>query len=106
MNQEGWTATDGPGGTCPVQAVITVTEGGWEGYFRARGESATLELWPPGLAWPNGLPDEDPYWSAEWEVGDPYDAGFITVDEATALINEGVAKFLECEKAKAQLEAR
>lgn len=67
------------GGNCPVQADGTI--GGQPFYFRARGEH-----WSFGVgADPIGEPDW--YYQEEYP-GEPYAAGWMTLDEARAFISK------------------
>jgi hypothetical protein len=74
------------GGNCPVQAEGTIE--GKPFYFRARGES-----WSLGIG---GEPVLEPEWEIEQEYGStPFAAGWMTVDEAKAFIEYGVARYHE-----------
>lgn len=74
------------GGNCPVQAEGTIN--GQPFYFRARGDG-----------WRIGIGGNDivaaPDWSYEEDYGDgPYDAGWMTKDEARAFIKQSAEKFV------------
>ena len=86
------------GGYCPVQGTGTVQVGfgaphWW--YFRARGESWALELWPAPPEHPMELPDGDPIWfvKAVW-TDDPYAAGYMGLDEAERLIRWALGEWV------------
>lgn len=69
------------GGNCPVQAEGTLD--GHPFYFRARGAH-----WSFGVG---AEPVCNPDWSYDEPYGDgPYDAGWMTEDEARAFIDKAV----------------
>ena len=70
------------GGNCPVQGEGTID--GKAFYFRARGQSWTMGI---GGSDPSGSPE----WFYEEGYGDgPFDAGWMAVDEARALMEKAV----------------
>jgi len=73
------------GGNCPVQAEGTVD--GQPFYFRSRGDSWQFHVGP----------EEDWFTGKEWwvdhEFGEWPSAGWITDEEAKALIAQGVAEY-------------
>jgi hypothetical protein len=71
------------GGNCPVQAEGTID--GKEFYFRARGDS-----------WSMDIGGDDPVAGGEWSYEEdygkgPYDAGWMTIEEARGFIAKAVA---------------
>ncbi len=88
MNDNGITI-DWLGGNCPVQA-----EGMIDGkplYFRARGSGWRLEVGGDSVI--------NPEWKYEEDYGDgPFDAGFMSEDEARAFIGKAVALYRNCHK--------
>lgn len=71
------------GGNCPVQAEGTIN--GTSFYFRARGESWSLEV--------GHGPDDMPAWEhAEW-FGEWPDAGWMTVEQAQDFIRSAAARY-------------
>ena len=81
---------DSIGGNCPVQADITLRHNGEErlAYFRARGDAWSVEVWAPGRkrASSDGLPEGSAEWFIEMDWGTGYDAGWMELDAARALI--------------------
>lgn len=76
------------GGNCPVQIEGTID--GRPFYFRARGESWSLEVHPTAdgayLSWP----EDGAEWSVEQEWGDgPFEAGWMSLDTARAIVKAG-----------------
>lgn len=68
------------GGNCPVQAEGTVN--GKEFYFRARGDSWSMQIGGEDVV-------GDPEWEYEEDYGEgPYDAGWMTEDEARAFLQQ------------------
>lgn len=79
---------DGPAGWCPVQGIFDVEREGaaFRGYFRARGEHWSVELWPRSAWTSDDLPDDPGSWYAEGPVGDgPYFAGYLHHETCQAL---------------------
>ncbi len=74
------------GGSCPFQAEGTVD--GQEFYFRSRGSSWTFAVGGDVVMAPAWLYEED-YGS------EPYEAGWITDDEARAFITKAVSLYRE-----------
>lgn len=73
------------GGKCPVQAEGTI--GGKEFYFRARGDSWRLNI--------GGDVVMNPEWAYGEDYGDgPYDAGWMTEEEALAFIEKAASLYL------------
>lgn len=75
----------GIGGNCPVQGYGTVN--GKPFYFRARGDS-----------WRMNIGGEDNITDPEWSYGEdygtgPYDAGWMTEEEARVFIRQSAEKF-------------
>jgi hypothetical protein len=69
-------------GFCPVQATGTID--GFPFYFRARGEHWSLAICH--------LPLTEPVWYHREPWGsEPFEAGYMTVDEATQMIQKGAA---------------
>ena len=80
------------GGDCPVQAEGTIN--GKRFYFRARGNRWRLEVSPDAegdyLSWP----DKPDPWCYEQDYGDgPFDAGWMSEDEARLMIVKGAAQY-------------
>lgn len=80
------------GGNCPVQAEGTV--GGYPFYFRARGQKWTFEvadnvLYDSAKAWVAIFVHEESY------GGGPYDAGWMTEDEALSFIAQAAERYLK-----------
>jgi hypothetical protein len=79
------------GGNCPVQAEGKI--GGKEFYFRARGNHWSISIdsdLGPDVRFLN------PEWYYEEPYGDgPYDAGWMSEEEARALIYEAAKRYLE-----------
>lgn len=79
------------GGNCPVQAEGTVD--GKEFYFRARGSRWSMSIGGSDSA-------TDPEWYYEETYGSgPYDAGWMTVDEARDFIDQAVRRYRDREVA-------
>lgn len=83
------------GGNCPVQAEGIIN--GKPFYFRARGD-----CWSIGIGGDD--PVMEPEWSYEEEYGDgPYDAGWMTKEEARAFIEKAAVKFSQEDTQNADL---
>lgn len=80
------------GGNCPVQAEGTIN--GQPFYFRARGDSWSLEVGKPGAS---------DYVSAEWETvwehaewfGQWPDAGWMAPEQAEGFLRQAAARYAE-----------
>lgn len=78
------------GGNCPVQAEGTID--GVPFYFRARGERWQLFVGGDDLL-------GDPHWYHEEPWGDEaFSAGWMTEDEARALIQKGAQLYAKADK--------
>ena len=78
---------DWVGGLCPVQAEGRIDDA--EFYFRARGDSWSLSVGGDDVI---GEPD----WYHEEDYGDgPYDAGWMTEDEARGFIEKAARLYME-----------
>lgn len=82
-------------GACPVQGFGTIDA--FPVYYRARGEHATIEVWPRGTRWGGEeelrLPDSD---GCFFHASAPYpwpDAGWLTAEESVAFIRVAAAAF-------------
>lgn len=77
------------GGNCPVQAEGTINHKPF--YFRARGES-----------WSLGIGGTDPCGNAEWEHAEWFgtwpEAGWMTVEQAEALLRFAATRYLAGER--------
>lgn len=75
------------GGNCPVQAEGTVC--GKSFYFRARGDEWRMNIGGEDVIL-------DPEWSYSQPYGSgPYDAGWMTVEEAEAFIKSCADKYMQ-----------
>lgn len=79
------------GGNCPVQAEGTID--GKRFYFRARGDSWSLEVHPTSgggyLEWP----DDPEVWRYEEDYGVWPDAGWMEESEARGFIDKAAALY-------------
>jgi hypothetical protein len=74
------------GGNCPVQIEGTIA--GKDFYFRARGQH-----WSIGIG---GEPVSKPEWYYQEMYGlGPYDAGWMTIEEAKAFVEKAAGIFQE-----------
>jgi hypothetical protein len=102
----GWKVEDHLGGVCPFQGYLRL-DGGELVYFRARGSSASFEVWPASvqLNLEGDLPDEDPIWAHRWDDRWEWpEAGFIEESEAKELIEEAVERYASWKAARAEPE--
>jgi len=88
------------GGNCPVQAEGTIN--GVPFYFRARGKHWALHVGPDPLAdgsWVHRERYSDPSakgrFDSDPDDGDPYAAGWMTVDEVRAFIAKAAALYAD-----------
>ena len=73
------------GGNCPVQAEGTID--GKPFYFRSRGEHWSMSIGGEDVV-------GNPEWRHEEEYGDgPFEAGWITEDEAREFIKKSAGRF-------------
>lgn len=80
-------------GFCPVQAEGTV--GGLEFYFRARGTSWTFSL---GSRVAVAAPEW--FWEEQYGDGEPFAAGWMTLEEAKGFIEKAVRLWAQGEPSK------
>lgn len=79
------------GGNCPVQAEGTIA--GKEFYFRARGNRWSMSI-------DSDLGPNDRFFNPEWYYQEPYgdgpfDAGWMTEDEARSFIAQAAERYLK-----------
>ena len=73
------------GGNCPVQSKGFINDKPF--YFRARGDSWRMNIGGADIV-------EAPHWSYEEDYGDgPFDAGWMTEDEARSFIEKSARLF-------------
>ena len=86
-----WTCAESP-----VQADVTVERDGVArlAYFRARGACWEFDVWPPSVvSYGRDLPDEPPEWRCELPWGTWPEAGWMSREEAEALLRWAVEQW-------------
>ncbi len=85
-----WDLNDEPGGNCPVQWEGLVA--GYPAYFRARGQHWAMHIDPRGF---DGFWQINCMWWVERQYSDdPFEAGWMSVEEAKGFIVGAILTFL------------